>query len=211
MRNKAVTSLLAVLAVCSVSQAFPTLNFSQGVGGGWNFDGAGTFSFDDPIDITSSSVSAGDTLAGSQIELPDLIVGGSGPVYSLTPNGDVVLRSSGTEVLRGTLGTGDLIPFLSTGLSYTTFQADLMVTAVNNSIGSTFLNLVEVGMKMDLSLTFQGAGSFAQMLENNEPGGNGMEGQLSLIIPAPSAILLASLGLGLVGAVNRNRKLESAA
>jgi len=113
-----------------------------------------------------------------------------------------------TEYMVGTLGIGDLIPDGNNATAYTSFQTDIAVTDVDNSISSPVLDDIAAVGKLDFHLNLVGIGPTGQLdFENalqSEIGEYYWKAKKSkspslnssmTIIPAPGALVLSSIGL----------------
>ena len=94
MKKLAMTILAVALLAAGPALATPSIEFSPGgsTSGGWNYDGAGTLSFDQHIAVDSGMASNVDALVGASVFVPTLTVG-EGPVgsYQVKPLGSSVL------------------------------------------------------------------------------------------------------------------------
>jgi len=188
--------------------ATPSIEFSPNpnTAGSWNYDGAGTLSFNQDVAVDKGMGSNADALVGSLVFVPTFTVTGipSGP-YTLKPLGSSILTiesGDGTIYLKGTLGKGDLVPVGTIGAAYTSFKADITdvyVTAAGKALGSAALSAIANScMKtLDFELSLQGGSgtnyhSLTQMLAGCYVGGNGFSGAMT--IPEPATIALLSLG-----------------
>ncbi len=203
--------IFSILVLCAGTSALatPTIEFSPNptTGGNWNYDGAGTLSFDQEISVDKGMSSNADVLVGSLVYVPTFYVSGipAGP-YTLLPLGTstISIRNSdgSATYLTGTLHSGDLVPVGTIGAAYTQFQSDItniVVTAAGQSLGSAALDaIVKSGtMSLDFELSLQGGSgtnyhTLTEMLAGGYSGGNGFSGAMS--IPEPTTIALLSLG-----------------
>jgi hypothetical protein len=208
---KRLTIIILAFTLCSAGPALatPSIEFSPGgsVSGGWNYDGAGTLSFDQYIAVDSGMAGNADALVGASVFIPTLIVG-EGPIgtFEVKPLGSSVLtvRSEdfSTIYLKATLNPGDLVPIGTVGGLYTSFTSDLtdvMVTAEGKALGSAVLAAIaNSGLTtLDFELSLQGGSgtnylSLNEMLAGGFTGGNGFSGAMT--IPEPTTIALIAFG-----------------
>jgi len=202
--------MILVLLICAGTPAFatPAIEFSPnaGTGGSWQYDGAGTLSFNQYITIDSGMGSNADALVGSLVYIPTLTVSGSGSTYDMKPIGSPTIMITNADkssvYLTGTLGEGDLVTIGTIAGGYTAFKTDitdLVITAAGDALGSAALDMMlyTQTLGLDFELSLQGGSgtnyqSFAQMLAGGYAGGNGFSGAMS--IPEPATIVLLGLG-----------------
>ena len=208
---KKLVMIIFASALCAGAPAYatPSIEFSPGgtTTGGWNYDGAGTLSFDQYIAVDSGMAGNADALVGASVFIPTLTVG-EGPigVYEVKPLGSSVLtvRSEdfSTVYLKATLNPGDLVPIGTVGGLYTSFTSDLtdvVVTAEGKALGSAVLSAIaNSGLTtLDFEISLQGASgtnyhSLSEMLAGGFTGGNGFSGAMT--IPEPTTIAMLALG-----------------
>ena len=192
---KRVWVFLTVLCLASTA-AFGTVDIQFSPGGAtpgeWVYDGDVTLSFTQIIDIDAVMSATTDTLFDEKVFIPDLILSSGYTV--VTPSGALEIKDSGgTVLLSGTLGTGDFASLFTTAVLYTQYQTDFTVTAINNTIGSDFLDTLSIGSQFDFNLTIQGNENFSDILGDGEEHSNGFSGGMD-VIPEPATIALLGFG-----------------
>lgn len=202
--------LLACLVV-SPLLAVPDIEFVDSQSpGGWYYDGADTFSFTQPVNVSDVQGGGTDTLNGMFVHIPDLVLSGyfdfgSSASANVTPQASLEIwdtqDTSGTKLLEADFTTsGSFFAYYSTASVYAEVETEMTVTALNNSIASNLLSGIGLGTQLGWSLTLNHEDSFLDFMYQTpaQSANNGFSGQIN-IIPEPMTLALMAVGTALIG------------
>jgi len=185
---------LSILLCASVFGDVVDIQFSPGceTPGNWTYDGDVTLSFPQIIAVDLVNDATTDALYMERVYIPDLVF--SEDYTVVTPDGSLEIKDSvGNLLLSGTLDSGDFWYFFTVAATHTEYKNDFVVTYINNTIGSDYLNTISVGTQFDFNLTLQGDESFGDILGDGNTHTDGFSGSMD-VIPEPATICLLGLG-----------------
>ncbi|MHC5161923.1 MAG: hypothetical protein ACYSO4_02195, partial [Planctomycetota bacterium] len=197
---KKLLGLLVIMGVTAIAYAVPDISYSSDTGGHWSYSasatsGEGAFSFIQPVGVDDVQGLTTDALVNAFLHIPNLTVSnltqiGSTGIYEgdVIPAGTTIAikDGGGIDILTGTLGTGGIVTVGTTASVYPTFQVDITITGLSNTIGSAFITTLAIGNELDFDLTLNGSAMASMILTNqdNEEGST-LSGSMT-VIPEPA-------------------------
>jgi hypothetical protein len=211
-----VAFVLAAPSSASNSLAFSTAlgaNYAwslQKTGGNW------TLSFPDRTTVVDTSIPLDPILIGDFVQLPrmtltDITDGGTFLIATLTPQEPLIIRANPAQAteLIALMKPGSVLITGTTFAAYSQPRDDLDVTNFDGGYSVVIPGLgaqENAGLPLDISFTGDRKGDSdlrTFILSGTGSAQGTLSGQI-VVIPLPGALLLASLGLGLI-LVGRSR------
>ncbi len=207
---KKVCVVLAGLCIVQLAGAVADIGYSNDDAGYWAYtpsiiSGQGIFSFIQPIGVDNVQGLTTDPLVNGFLHIPGLAVSNLIQVYPgiyqgiVTPVSPLIALKDGVgaDILTGLLASGGVMTVGSAGAFYPTVQIDIIITSLQNAIGSPFIDTLKVGYGFNFDLTLQDSSlDMASMILTNKTvqQGSTLSGSMVTIIPEPATMVLLCLG-----------------
>ena len=219
MIKKGLLALIICTLLSTLASATPSIYFSTIPGdNSWGLSKPGAnWVLNFPVNKTEVDLpSAPDALYQDHINLPSMtlsnitvVVPGSTLTADLTPTGSLGIQN-GAGVMTANIGPGTLSVSGSTFLAYPTIKGDLNITSINAGYSDTIDELYAAQLNgYGIDLSFVGSSTtnlYTLIMSGSGSAVGGMSGNI-LAVPAPGAILLGGIGVGLVGWLKRRRTM----